>query len=52
MHAVTRKGMWIVAIANGLLLFGYGLSLPFFTIYLVGQCQLPPAMAGLIVALA
>ncbi len=41
-----------MAIANGLLLFGYGLSLPFFTIYLVGQCQLPPAMAGLIVALA
>ena len=44
--------MWLVAVANGLLLFGYGLSLPFFTIYLVSKCHLPPAMAGLIVALA
>ena len=41
-----------MAIANGLLVFGYGLSLPFFTIYLVSRCHLPPAMAGLIVALA
>lgn len=52
MHKVTRKGMWLVAVANGLLLFGYGLSLPFFTIYLVSRCGLPPAMAGLAVALA
>lgn len=52
MQAVTRKGMWLVAVANGLLLFGYGLSLPFFTIYLISQRQLPPAMAGLVVALA
>ena len=52
MHAVTRKGMWLVAVANGLLLFGYGLSLPFFTIYLITRQHLPPAMAGLVVALA
>ena len=52
MQAVTRKGMWLVAVANGILLFGYGLSLPFFTIYLISQQHLPPAMAGLIVALA
>ena len=52
MHAVTRKGMWLVAVANGLLLFGYGLSLPFFTIYLISHRHLPPAMAGLVVALA
>ena len=52
MQAVTRKGMWLVAVANGILLFGYGLSLPFFTIYLISQQHLPPAMAGLVVALA
>ncbi len=44
--------MWLVAVANGILLFGYGLSLPFFTIYLISQQHLPPAMAGLVVALA
>ena len=52
MHAATRKGMWLVAFANGILLFGYGLSLPFFTIYLISRRHLPPAMAGLVVALA
>ncbi len=52
MQAVTRKGMWLVAVANGILLFGYGLSLPFFTIYLISQQHLAPAMAGLVVALA
>ena len=52
MHAATRKGMWLVAFANGVLLFGYGLSLPFFTIYLISRRHLPPAMAGLVVALA
>ena len=41
-----------MALANGILLFGYGLSLPFFTIYLISQQHLPPAMAGLVVALA
>lgn len=52
MQASTRKGMIIVAIANGLLLFGYGLSLPFFTIYLITHRHLSPAMAGLVIALA
>ena len=41
-----------MAFANGVLLFGYGLSLPFFTIYLISRRHLPPAMAGLVVALA
>ena len=44
--------MWLVAVANGILLFGYGLSLPFFTVYLISQQHLAPAMAGLVVALA
>ena len=44
--------MIVVAVANGLLLFGYGLSLPFFTIYLISQRHLSPAMAGLVIALA
>lgn len=44
--------MIIVAVANGLLLFGYGLSLPFFTIYLISQCGLSASMAGLVIALA
>ncbi|MDD7579087.1 MAG: MFS transporter [Elusimicrobia bacterium] len=52
MQASTRKGMIVVALANGLLLFGYGLSLPFFTIYLISQRHLSPAMAGLVIALA
>ncbi len=52
MQSQTRKGMLIIAIANGLLLFGYGLSLPFFTIYLISQRGLSASMAGLIIALA
>lgn len=52
MQANTRKGMIIVAAANGLLLFGYGLSLPFFTIYLITHRHLSPSMAGLVIALA
>ena len=52
MHKYTRQSMIIVSIANGILLFGYGLSLPFFTIYLITQLHLPSAVAGLIVALA
>lgn len=52
MHAYTRKSMIVVSIANGILLFGYGLSLPFFTIYLIAQRHLTPAVAGLIIALA
>lgn len=52
MHKITRRGVFILAVANGLLLFGYGLSLPFFTIYLISQRGLTPALAGLVVALA
>lgn len=52
MHQSTRRGMILVSIANGLLLFGYGLSLPFFTIYLISQRQVSAAVAGLIIALA
>ncbi|MBR4591918.1 MAG: MFS transporter [Elusimicrobiaceae bacterium] len=52
MHAITRKGMWLVSVANGLLLFGYGLSLPFFAIYLISRCHLSAAIAGLVVAMA
>ncbi len=52
MHKSTYRGMVLVSVANGLLLFGYGLSLPFFTIYLIHQRHLSPAIAGLIVGLA
>lgn len=52
MHRTTRRGMVLVSIANGLLLFGYGLSLPFFTIYLISERHLSAAVAGLIIALA
>ncbi len=48
----TRRAMIMLSVANGLLLFGYGLSLPFFTVYLIGQKGLPAAMAGLIIALS
>lgn len=44
--------MMLVAAANGLLLFGYGLSLPFFTVYLISQKGLTAAMAGLIIGLS
>ena len=52
MHKYTRASMIVVSVANGLLLFGYGLSLPFFTIYLISQRGLSSALAGLIIALA
>ena len=48
----TRRAMISVAVANGLLLFGYGLSLPFFTVYLISQKGLSASMAGLIIALS
>ncbi len=47
-----RRAMISVAVANGLLLFGYGLSLPFFTVYLISQKGLSAAMAGLVIALS
>ena len=52
MHKYTKRSMIVVSAANGILLFGYGLSLPFFTIYLISQRHLTPSVAGLIVALA
>ncbi len=52
MHSLTRTSMIVVSVANGILLFGYGLSLPFFTLYLITQQNLPPAVAGLVIALA
>ena len=48
----TRRAIFSVAVANGLLLFGYGLSLPFFTVYLISRQGLSAAMAGLIIALS
>jgi len=44
--------MIVVSVANGLLLFGYGLSLPFFTIYLITGRGLSSSLAGLVIALA
>ncbi len=52
MKKSTRRSMMLIAFANGLLVFGYGLSLPFFTIYLISQRGLSPSWAGLIIALA
>ncbi len=52
MHQYTRQSMIVVSVANGILLFGYGLSLPFFTLYLITREHLSPAVAGLVVALA
>ena len=52
MRKTTRKGMIVLSVANGLLLFGYGLSLPFFTIYLITQRHLSPVTAGLLIAVA
>ncbi len=52
MHAYIRRSMIVVSVANGILLFGYGLSLPFFTLYLITHQGLTAAVAGLIVALA
>ncbi len=48
----VRRAMISLSVANGLLLFGYGLSLPFFTVYLISQKGLSAAMAGLVIALS
>jgi len=48
----TRRAMISLSVANGLLLFGYGLSLPFFTVYLISQKGMSTAWAGLINALS
>ena len=46
----TRRAMILLSVANGLLLFGYGLSLPFFTVYLISQKGMSASWAGLIIA--
>ena len=51
MKAPLRRVLISLSIANGLLLFGYGLSLPFFTIYLIGQKGMSASMAGLVIGL-
>lgn len=48
----TRRAMIFLSIANALLLFGYGLSLPFFTVYLIGQKGLSASIAGLVIGLS
>jgi len=48
----TRRVLIWLSVTNGLLLFGYGLSLPFFTVYLIGQKGLSAAMAGLVIGLS
>lgn len=48
----ARRAMISLSLANGLLLFGYGLSLPFFTVYLIGQQGLSASMAGLVIGLS
>ena len=47
-----RRAMIWLSITNGILLFGYGLSLPFFTVYLIVQKGLSAAMAGLVIGLS
>ncbi len=42
----------MLSVANGILLFGYGLSIPFFTLYLITQRHFPASTAGLIIAMA
>ena len=48
----TRRAMILLSVANGLLLFGYGLSLPFFTVYLISQKGMSASWAGMIIALS
>ena len=48
----TRRAMILLSVANGLLLFGYGLSLPFFTVYLISQKGMSASWAGLVIALS
>lgn len=48
----SRRVLIFLSVANGLLLFGYGLSLPFFTVYLIGQKGLSASIAGLVIALS
>lgn len=46
------KGIIIIAVANGLIAMGYGLSVPFFAIYLNTQKGVPASVIGIMLALA
>ena len=46
------KGIFIIAVANGLIAMGYGLSVPFFAIYLSTQKGVPASVIGIMLALA
>ncbi len=46
------KGIVIIAAANGLISMGYGLSVPFFAIYLSTQKGVPASAIGIMLALA
>lgn len=48
----TRRGIIIIAMANGLVTFGYGLSLPFFAVYLSTQKGVPASLVGTFLAFA
>lgn len=46
------KSIIIIAVANGLISFGYALSVPFFTLYLSTQKAVPAGVIGLMLSLA
>ncbi|MBT3392787.1 MAG: MFS transporter [Elusimicrobiaceae bacterium] len=46
------KEVWVIAGTNAIIAFGYGLSIPFFTIYLSVEKQLAASLIGLILAFA
>lgn len=46
------KSIIIIAIANGIIAFGYSLSIPFLTLYLTTQKQVPAGVVGIMLALA
>jgi MFS family permease len=46
------KDVFLLTVANGLAVMGYGLSIPFFTIYLNVERGLPASIAGAVAAFA
>lgn len=46
------KSLIIIAVANGLIAFGYALSIPFLTIYLTTQKHVAPGIIGIMLAAA
>lgn len=46
------KSLVIIAAANGLIAFGYALSIPFLTIYLTTQKHVEPGLIGIMLAAA